>query len=77
VVLNITVDSDGNPTKVIVQRSRDDTASKVAVAAVRRCGHLPKPFNLLTRTRKSLTYSETFLFNSSYRFQLRSLAGPQ
>jgi hypothetical protein len=25
----------------------------------------------------SLTFSETFLFNEQYRFQLRSVAGPQ
>jgi protein TonB len=77
VVLSITVDREGRPTKVAVQRSRDSDASKVALASVHRSGYLPKPFNLLAGGGRTLTFSETFLFNSDYRFQLRSLAGPQ
>jgi protein TonB len=77
VVLNITVDKDGNVTDVAVQRSRDPDASQVAVASMRRSGMLPKPDRLLANNSDSVTFSETFLFNSEYRFQLRSLAGPQ
>ena len=58
-----------------VQRSRDNDASKVALASMRRAGQLPKPFNLATGN--SLTFSETFLFNADYRFQLRTLAPVQ
>jgi protein TonB len=77
VVLSITVNPTGKVTKVVVQRSRDDDASKVAVASVHRAGTLPRPFNLATGPAPSLTFSETFLFNSDYRFQLRTLAPVQ
>ncbi|MGX4642696.1 energy transducer TonB [Massilia sp. SYSU DXS3249] len=77
VVLNITVDEDGELSDVEVQRSRDDDASAVAVASMRRSGPLPKPAALLAGNMRKLTFSETFLFDHRYRFQLRSLAGPQ
>jgi protein TonB len=44
---------------------------------MKRSGPLPKPVNLLANNADSLTFSETFLFNDQYRFQLRSVAGPQ
>lgn len=77
VVLNITVDKDGRMTDVAVQRSRDPDASRVAVASMRRSAPLPRPEHLLAENSESLTFSETFLFNDEYRFQLRTLAGPQ
>jgi len=77
VVLRITVDKGGRITTMFVQRSRDDQASRVALASMQRSVPLPKPFNLIGDAEKFLTFSETFLFNADYRFQLRSLAGPQ
>ncbi len=77
VVLNITVRDDGEVEDVEVQRSRNDNASRVAVASMRRSGKLPKPANLLAGNLRRLTFSETFLFDHQHRFQLRSLAGPQ
>jgi len=71
VVLEITVDRDGRLADVAVQRSRNPTASAIALAAVRRSAPLPPP------PRGRLTFSETFLFADSERYQLRSLAGPQ
>jgi protein TonB len=76
VVLNITVDKDGELKAVEVQRSRDENASRVAVDSMRRSGPLPKPANLVANS-EAVTFSETFLFNNQYRFQLRSVAGPQ
>ena len=76
VVLNITVDGDGRLTDVRVQRSRDPGASEVALASLRRSGLLPRPGGLLAPGR-AMTFSETFLFAEQYRFQIRSLAGPQ
>jgi len=76
VVLNITVDGDGRLTDVRVQRSRDPGASEVALASLRRSGLLPRPDGLLAQGR-AMTFSETFLFAEQYRFQIRSLAGPQ
>jgi periplasmic protein TonB len=77
VVLNITVDKDGGVRDVAVQRSRDADASRVAVDSMRRSGPLPKPPRLLADHADAMTFSETFLFNDQYRFQLRSVAGPQ
>ncbi|WP_426177671.1 hypothetical protein [Massilia sp. TWR1-2-2] len=74
VVLRITVDRDGRMSDVVVQRSRDSEASKVALASMKRTGSLPRPFNLASGPGRSLTFSETFLFNADYRFQLRTLA---
>jgi periplasmic protein TonB len=76
VVLNITVDKNGELKAVEVQRSRDSNASRVAVDSMRRSEPLPKPENLLANS-EAVTFSETFLFNDQYRFQLRSVAGPQ
>jgi protein TonB len=77
VVLSITVDRDGNLTDVEVQRFRDADAAQVAVTSIKLSDPLPKPAKLLARNSESLTFSETFLVDSEYRFQLRSLAGPQ
>ena len=77
VVVNITVGEDGELQDVAVQRSRDPDASEVALASMRRTGRLPRPVNLLATNARALTFSETFLFDHQYRFQLRSLAGPQ
>ena len=77
VVVNITVGEDGELQDVVVQRSRDPDASEVALASMRRTGRLPRPSHLLAANMRALTFSETFLFDHQYRFQLRSLAGPQ
>jgi protein TonB len=77
VVVNITVGEDGELQNVVVQRSRDPSASEVALASMRRTGKLPRPPHLLQAHMRALTFSETFLFDDQYRFQLRSLAGPQ
>ncbi len=74
VVLRITVDQMGKVTKATVQRSRDDDASRVALASIERTAYLPRPANLAVGPGRSLTYMETFLFNGDYRFQLRTLA---
>jgi protein TonB len=77
VVLNITVDRAGRVTRLTVQRSRDPDASKVALASMERSGVLPAPHRLIAAHLPSLTFSETFLFDRDYRFQLRSIAAPQ
>lgn len=78
VVVNISIDKNGELIKVVVKRSRDTDASKVALEAVKRVDlPFPKPLHLLHRSHKTLDFSETFLFNDQYQFQLRTLAGPQ
>jgi periplasmic protein TonB len=76
VVLEITVDRDGQLADVAVQRSRDPDASQIALDSMRRSTPLPPPQQLAQATGK-LTFSETFLFADANRYQLRSLAGPQ
>lgn len=77
VVLNITVDREGQMTDVQVQRSRDPNASRVALESMLRSGPLPRPDGLLAANSNAMTFSETFLFIEDYRFQLRTIAGPQ
>ena len=79
VVLRITVDEGGRITDVWVQRARegDVIASKIAMASMHRAGVLPKPLNLANGPDRSLSYSETFLFNNANRFQVRTgYSGP-
>jgi len=77
VVVNITVDRAGELQDVRVQRSRDQGASEVALASLRRSGPLPRPDGLGPPHHALTMFSETFLFGERYRFQLRTLAGPQ
>ena len=77
VVLRLSVDPRGAVTEVFVQRSRDDVASQVALESVHRSGYFPSPCGLADGPQRSFSFSETFLFNDRYEFQLRSLAGPQ
>ena len=69
---------DGELKSVQVHRSRDSEASAAALAAVRRVQELfPPAAHLMRRHAKTFDFSETFLFNEQYRFQLRTLSGPQ
>jgi protein TonB len=77
VVLRITVDSLGRIVDAYVQRSRNDAASKIALASLQRAGSFPSPCSLINDQSPLLSFSETFLFNDQYQFQLRSIAGPQ
>ena len=78
VVLDLSVERDGVLKSVRVHRSRDNEASSAALAAVRRVPDAFPPAAQLMRGRdKTLEFSETFLFNDQYRFQLRTLSGPQ
>lgn len=76
VVLEITVDRDGQLADVAVRRSRNPDASAIALASVQRSAPLPPP-QQLARASGRLTFSETFLFADGEHYQLRSLAGPQ
>lgn len=76
VVLEITVDRDGQLADVAVQRARDPDAAQTALSAMRRSAPLPPP-EQLARADGKLKFSETFLFADHERYQLRSLAAPQ
>lgn len=75
VVLDFTIDSNGNIGNLRVHRSRDEDASSIAMNAIRQAEPLPRPGSLLRG--RHLAVTETFLFNRDYQFQLRTLAGPQ
>jgi periplasmic protein TonB len=78
VVLDISIDRDGKLKKVRVHRSRDSEASTAALAAVRRVAEpFPPTAQLMRKRDRTLDFSETFLFNEGYQFQLRTLSGPQ
>lgn len=78
VVLDLSVGPDGELKSVRVHRSRDSEASAAALAAVRRVQELfPPAAHLMRRHARTFDFSETFLFNDQYRFQLRTLSGPQ
>ncbi|PHV27572.1 hypothetical protein CSQ93_14395 [Janthinobacterium sp. BJB426] len=78
VVLDLSVGPDGELKSVHVHRSRDSEASAAALAAVRRVPTLfPPAVHLMRRHARTFDFSETFLFNDQYRFQLRTLSGPQ
>ncbi|MEG2962238.1 MAG: hypothetical protein RR860_06070 [Janthinobacterium sp.] len=78
VVLDLSVGPDGELKSVRVHRSRDSEASAAALAAVRRVQVLfPPAAHLMRSHAKTFDFSETFLFNEQYRFQLRTLSGPQ
>lgn len=76
VVLRITVDENGWIRDVWVQRAPEGEylASKIAIDAMYRVRALPRPLNLVNGPDRSLSYSETFLFNADNRFQIRTLA---
>ncbi|PHV35955.1 hypothetical protein [Janthinobacterium sp. BJB304] len=78
VVLDLSVGPDGELKSVHVHRSRDNEASAAALAAVRRVQvFFPPAAHLMRRHARTFDFSETFLFNDQYRFQLRTLSGPQ
>jgi protein TonB len=76
VVLRITVDESGQIMNLWVQRAPegDNESSRIAIAAMYRARFLPRPLNLANGPDRSLSYSETFLFNDDNRFQIRTLA---
>ena len=77
VVLDIGIGHNGEVASVKVHRSPNSQASEIAVDAVKLGGPYPQPGKLLGFMHHALTFSETFLFNRDYQFQLRTLAGPQ
>jgi len=77
VVLDIGITRDGELASVRVHRAPGPHSAEIAQQAVKAAVPYPRPGKLLGWTHHSLVFSETFLFNRDYRFQLRTLAGPQ
>ncbi len=77
VVVRLSVAPNGALADAVVQRSRDDIASRIALESVKRAGYFPSPCGLTKGSKHPFSFSETFLFNDRYEFQLRSIAGAQ
>jgi protein TonB len=77
VVVRYHVDRDGELTRSEIQRSnRDAETEATALATLRTAAPFPKPApHLLQHGRVEI--SESWLFNTDGRFQLRSIALPQ
>lgn len=78
IVLNVTIDSNGQPERISIQRSPGDAeAEQRAIQSVLRGAPYVRPSNALLRGAGSFEISETWLFNDDGRFQLRSVAPTQ
>ncbi len=78
IVLNVTIDSNGQPGHIAIQRSPGDAeAEQRAIQSVQRGAPYARPSNALLRGASWFELSETWLFNDDGRFQLRSVAPVQ
>jgi protein TonB len=77
VVLRYHVDGDGRLTRSeIIRSNRDPVTEATAMASLKNAAPFPKPAaHLLNHGRVEI--SESWLFNTDGRFQLRSVAQPQ
>lgn len=77
IVIKFTVDASGKLLHSSITRSNDDSATEAtALASLRGSAPFPRPaLQLLKHGRLEL--SETWLFNTDGRFQIRSIAQPQ
>ena len=74
-VLSIQVDEQGAIRSVRTLRSPGDTElEQRAISSVWRAAPLPRPSASVLRGQRTLDFSETWLFNTDGRFQLRSIA---
>lgn len=78
VVMQITVNTAGQATRVTVMRTPDYARElgQVAADTVRRATPLPIPARALMRGSE-LQFTETWLFRANGTFQMRALADPQ
>ena len=73
VVLDITVDAEGNVTRLSLWRSNGyEDAEAAAMDSVRRAGKLPAPSAQVLAGQTSVRFLETWLVRSDNRFQIRS-----
>lgn len=78
IVLNIVIDSNGQPARITIQRSPGDAeAEQRAIQSVRSGAPYARPSNALLRGASGFELSETWLFNDDGWFQLRSVAQQQ
>ncbi|MGI4849580.1 MAG: hypothetical protein ACRYGK_15800 [Janthinobacterium lividum] len=77
IVVKYVIDAKGNLVSSAISRTNHDRATEqTAMASLRNTAPFPKPAANLLRQNK-LELSESWLFNTDGRFQLRSIALPQ
>lgn len=79
VVLNISIDRDGNPVHVAVMRPGlgGPEFDRKAVASVQRAAPLPVPSAALLGNLETVSFVETWLFRADGMYQVRSVAENQ
>jgi TonB family protein len=74
VVLDITVDADGNVTRAALWRSNGyEDLERIALASVKRAGKLPAPSPEVLKGQESVRFLETWLFRHDGRYHVRSV----
>ena len=74
VVLDITVDREGNITRVAMWRSNGyEDLEKIAMDSVKRAGKLPAPSPEVLKGQESVRFLETWLFAHNGRYHVRSV----
>jgi len=74
VVLDITVDKDGNLTRVALWRSNGyQDLEQIAIRSVKRAGKLPAPSPEVLKGQDSVRFLETWLFAHNGRYHVRSV----
>ena len=74
VVLDITVDKDGNLTRVALWRSNGyEDLEQIAIQSVKRAGKLPAPSPEVLKGQESVRFLETWLFRHDGRYHVRSV----
>ncbi len=74
VVLDITLDNEGQVARVAVRRSNGfKQLERVALESVRKAGPFPAPSEKVLAGGSSVSYLETWLFRADGKFQIRSL----
>jgi TonB family protein len=74
VVLDITVDKDGNLSRVALWRSNGyEDLEKIAIESVKRAGKLPAPSPEVLKGQESVRFLETWLFRHDGRYHVRSV----
>jgi protein TonB len=77
VVLDITVDREGNIARVAMWRSNGyEDLEQIAINSVKRAGKLPAPSPEVLKGQESVRFLETWLFAHNGRYHVRSVIPP-
>ncbi len=73
VVLDITVDAEGNARAVLWRSNGYEDVEKIALDSVQRAGRLPAPSPEVLKGQQSVRFLETWLFRHDGRYHVRSV----